>query len=229
MAVGLSLPPYVIPEDWSGLEYDIVKEALAVEGHTMTPRQMPLARITKELQAGLVDAAMPMRSDSGIIAYYSDIHVTYRNYAITLASRNLHIASIGDLADKSVLAFQNAKLYLGDDYATMTSANPRYREEARQSLQPLLLYLGRIDVAVADRFIFAWYATAPEVTTKADTHQALRFHAIFPPTDYHVAFRNPALRDSFNRGLQRLRDNGEYARIVQRYSRYLMEEDALRR
>jgi polar amino acid transport system substrate-binding protein len=59
------------------------------------------------------------------------------------------------------------------------------------------------------------------VTTKADTAQPLTFHPIFPPTSYHVAFRDTALCDDFNRGLKHLRDSGEYDRIVARYARYL--------
>ena len=61
-----------------------------------------------------------------------------------------------------------------------------------------------------------------------DTGQAVRFHPIFPPTEYFVAFRDKALRDSFNRGLKRLRDSGEYRRIEARYARFLKEENGLR-
>jgi len=169
-----------------------------------------------------------MRPDSGVKAFYSDSHVTYRNFAITLASRDIRLDRVEDLAGKSVLAFQNARSYLGPAYAAAIAANPHYREEAGQALQPLLLFLGRTDVVIADRNIFTWFAATPEVTTKSDATQAVRFHPIFPPTDYYVAFRTEALRDSFNRGLKRLRDSGEVQRIRERYARYLPEEDGLR-
>lgn len=224
MAVGRSIPPYVIVDEWRGLEYDIVREALAAEGHTLTPRFESFARLVKELESGLVDAAMTMRPDSGVKAHYSNSVVTYRNVAITLASRNLTIARIEDLGDKSVLAFQNATIYLGPAFKAMAASNPRYREEARQMVQPMQLFLGRVDVVVADRFIFGWFASDPEVRAKADTGQALRIHPLFATTDYQVAFRDPALRDSFNRGLRTVRENGTYDRIIQRYSPYLKEE-----
>lgn len=224
MAVGRSLPPYVIVDDWRGLEYDVVHEALALEGHTLKPKFMAFARVAKELEAGLADAAMTMRPDTGTKAYYSDSHVTYRNTVITLAKNNLTITKVEDLAGKSVIAFQNAGRYLGPGFKAMAEANPRYREEARQMVQPTLLYLGRVDAVVADRFIFGWFAHDPEVQSKTDTSQALRFHPIFPPTDYYVAFRDAALRDSFNRGLKKLRDTGGYGRIVERYSTYLKAE-----
>lgn len=224
MAVGRSLPPYVIVDEWRGMEYDVVREALALEGHTLTPKFVSFARVVRELESGEVNAAMTMRPDSGVKAFYSDSHVTYRNYAITLASRNIAIKKVEDLAGKSVMAFQNASMYLGPAYKAVADGNPFYREEARQVVQPQQLFLGRVDVVVADRFIFGWFANDPEVKAKVDTTQGLRFHPIFPATDYHVAFRDAALRDSFNRGLKKLRDNGTYARIVQRYSPYLKDE-----
>lgn len=223
IAIGRSLPPYIIAEEQRGLEYDIVREALALEGHTLKPRFMALARVAKDLESGQADAAMTMRSDSGIKAFYSDSHITYRNYAITLANRDIRLDSIKDLADKSVMAFQNASLYLGPAYAAVVSANPYYREEARQELQPTMLFLGRIDVVIADRFIFGWFANDPEVKAKVDTTQAVRFHPIFAPTEYHVAFRDAALRDSFNAGLKKLRENGIYGKIIARYSGFLKE------
>ncbi|MBX9634889.1 MAG: transporter substrate-binding domain-containing protein [Magnetospirillum sp.] len=221
VAVGRELPPYVIVEEWRGLEYDVVREALALEGHTLKPRFMALARVSKELENGMVDAAMTMQPSSGIKAFYSDVHVTYRNYAITLAQRGITITRMGDLADKSVIAFQNASRYLGPDYKAAVEKNPRYREETKQVVQPMLLFLGRIDVVIAERSIFTWLANDAGVKAKADTSQALRFHPIFPPTDYHVAFRDPQLRDSFNRGLKKLHESGIYAKIVERYSDFL--------
>ncbi len=223
LAVGRLLPPYVVVDEWRGLEYDVVREALALEGHSVTPRFMAFARVLKELDGALVDAAMTMRPDSGLHAHYSDPHITYRNYVITLASRDLTIDRVEDLAGKSVLAFQNATMYLGLAFKAMADANPHYREEARQMVQPTLLYLGRVDAVVADRYIFGWFAHDPEVRGKANTSQRLRLHPLFPPTEYRVAFRDPALRDSFNRGLRKLRENGGYARIVERYSAYLKD------
>ncbi|MCR6629747.1 MAG: transporter substrate-binding domain-containing protein [Magnetospirillum sp.] len=224
VAIGRSLPPYVIVDEWRGMEYEIVRDALALEGHTLKPKFMAFARVSREMESGLVDAAMTMRPESGVKAHYSDSHVAYRNYAITLAKNNLAINRIEDLAGKSVVAFQNASLYLGPTYKALMDANPHYREEARQMVQPTLLFLDRVDAVIADCFIFGWFANDPEVKAKADTSQALRFHPIFPPTEYRVAFRDARLRDGFNRGLKKLRDSGAYDRIVQRYSPYLKVE-----
>lgn len=225
MAVGRSLPPYIIVDEWRGLEYDIVREALALEGHIMKPRFMAIARVIKELDSGLVDAAMTMPRSSGAKAFYSDSHVTYRNYAITLAKYNHTIKRPEDLAGKSVIAFQKASMILGPAFKAAVENNPRYREEVKQVVQPTLLFLDRVDVVVSERSIFGWFANEDEVKSKVDTTQAVRFHPIFPPTDYYVAFRDEAMRDSFNRGLKKLRASGMYGKIIERYSGFLKEDE----
>lgn len=210
-------PPYVIPKTLDGIEYDIVKEALAEAGHTMFPVLTVLARIPKELQTGTIDAAMTMRPETGTAACYSDSHISYHNHVITLERDNLKIESVADLAGKSVVAFQNAHLYLGDDYARAVANAPFYREEANQMVQAMLLYSGRIQAVVADINIFRWFAAQPEVRDKLDTTQKLRLHPLFPATPHHVAFRDPALCADFNRGLRALRASGAYDHILLRY------------
>jgi polar amino acid transport system substrate-binding protein len=224
VAIGRSLPPYVIVEEWRGLEYDIVREALAAEGHTMRPHFTTFARVVRELELGQAAAAMTMRPDSGVDACYSESHISYRNYVITLAHRNLSIQSLDDLRSHSVMAFQNAGLYLGESYRRIVRQTPNYREEAQQALQPIMLFSERVDAVVADRNIFAWFAAQPDVTARVSTKTALKLHPIFPPTPYHVAFRSQELCDSFNRGLKKIRDNGLYDRIVSRYKGYLNEQ-----
>ena len=225
VVIGFSLPPYVIADENRGMEYDIVREALALEGHAMVPQYVPLGRVVKVMEAGRADAALTQRVETGLAANFSDVYIVYRNYAITLASRDLKIDRVEDLAGKSILAFQNATIYLGPAFKTVVAGNPTYREEAKQISQPILLFLGRIDVVVADRNIFSWFAHAPEVAGKVDTTQAVRYHPLFPPTEYRMAFRDAVLRDSFNRGLASLRESGEYARIVARYSPLMVEEN----
>lgn len=224
VAIGISLSPYVIPDEKRGLEYDIVKQALALEGHTMTPQYVPLARAAKVMEVGRTDGAMTQRPEAGTEIKYSEPYISYRNVAITLASRNIKIERIEDLTGKSVLAFKNAVVALGPAFKAAATGNATYREEAKQVTQPILLYLGRVDVVIADRNIFNWLAHTPDVTSKVDASQTLRFHTIFAPTEYRMAFRDAGLRDSFNRGLAKLRESGEYAQIVARYAPLMSEE-----
>ncbi|MDO8605973.1 MAG: transporter substrate-binding domain-containing protein [Phaeospirillum sp.] len=225
VAIGLSLSPYVIPDEKRGLEYDIVKQALALEGHTMVPQYVPLARVAKMMEIGRTDGAMTQQAEPETDNKFSEPYIAYRNVAITLASRNIKVERIEDLAGKTVLAFQNATTALGPAFKATATGSPTYREEAKQVTHPILLYLGRVDVVIADRNIFNWFAHTPEVTSKVDANQAIRHHHLFAPTEYRMAFRDAGLRDSFNRGLAKLRESGEYARIVAHYAPLMSEEN----
>jgi polar amino acid transport system substrate-binding protein len=218
VAIGHSKSPYVFPDEERGIEYDIVKEALALEGHRMIPAFMPMSRVLKALERDHVAAAMTQRNGTTPGVTYSDAYITYHNYAISLDANGIGLSTMSDLGGKSVVAFQNATLVLGPDYRKAAEGNPHYREEANQMAQPLFLFLGRADVIIADSNIFGWFAGRPEVRSKVDTTQKLRYASLFPPTDYRMAFRDPALRDSFNRGLARLRASGAYDRIVAGYA-----------
>jgi len=215
VGVPRSVPPYVIPETWGGIEYEVVRQALAMSGHRIVPKLTVLARVPKEMAMGDIDAGLTIRPETGVDACYSDPHVTYRNYVITLESSKLTIDSLADLSDKSAVAFQNAHIYLGEDYARAVGKSSAYREEANQVVQALLLYSGRIQAVVADYNIFRWYAA--EVRGKVDVTQKLHLHPVFPPTEYHVAFRDPAICAQFNTNLAKLKASGEHDRIVSHY------------
>ncbi len=215
MLIGLSLPPYVIAAENRGLEYDIVSEALALRGRQMVPRYVDYGAVPVEMARGAADAAMTINPDSGVQACYSDVHIIYRDYAITLASRGLEIRRPADLAGRSVLAFQSAILYLGPDFAAMARTNPRYDEAADQAQQNYRLFAGEVEVIVADRRIFDWFN--PAVAWRMDVTQPVVVHDIFAPLPYRVAFRDPALCASFIEGLAELRRSGRYEAILAAY------------
>ena len=58
MAFGDNLPPYILVSSSSGIEVDIVREALAYRGHVLQPVFMPMGRIPVVFVAGKADAIM---------------------------------------------------------------------------------------------------------------------------------------------------------------------------
>ncbi|MBF0111615.1 MAG: transporter substrate-binding domain-containing protein [Desulfamplus sp.] len=215
MGVGLALPPYFIEESNSGFELDIIKESLKFKGHTVNFKFIPFARIPIYFSEGKVNCVSTINENSGIEAHYSDNHVSYQNFAITLKSNNVVINSIADLKDKEVLAFQNAKLYLGKEFAEMAEKNPKYEEIASQQSQTIRLYLNRTQVFIGDGNIFKYYSK--QVADKADTTQEVVFHSIFPKTDYKVAFNSEQLMKEFNEGLHHIKSSGLYDTLLSKY------------
>lgn len=217
IAVGLSIPPYVIKDENRGIEFDILKESLASQGYKMEPLYVPLGRTLHLMQYGQVDGIMSTgRRD--LPGCYTDPHITYWNFAISLKKRNLDIHTVEDLNNKRVLSFQNAKHYLGKDFEQMAKNNPEYREIADQSVQNKLLFNGRTDVVVADRFIFEWFRQDPKVQKVANTDQELVHHRLFDPSHFSAVFKEDAVCQAFNIGLQQLHDSGRYDEIIASYN-----------
>ena len=110
MAFGEKIPPYCFPESDSGIELDVIGEALAYRGHRLVPRYFPLARVPLAFRQGEVQAAMTdLGQDlSTQGAHYGEPAVLYRNVLISLQGRRLKIEKPEDLQGLSIVAFQGA-------------------------------------------------------------------------------------------------------------------------
>ena len=212
-AVGSSLAPYIIQSSNTGIEIDIIKEALAVNNHTLTLRYPPLKQVPVLYRKNVVDAALTVTKEFGLDACFSDIVIQYQNFAISLTKSNFTIDNVTDLANKKVIAFQNATTYLGKEYKKAVEL-AQYTELAKQTLQVNRLFLERDDVVIADKNIFLYYKSQ---TTHIKTEEPLTFHPIFPPSPYRVAFRDPVICKDFNEGLAILKKSGRTKEIIARY------------
>lgn len=212
LIAGLSLPPYIIQEENRGMEYDIIKEALALKGHNLQMNYVPFVRLVVDYKK--FDGAVTINESSGAEGNYSDVVITYQNYAISLKSKNLTINSIQDLKGVSTLAFQNATKYLGNEFAAMAKDNSNYAEQGNQEAQVKMLYSGRVDAIVSDINIFKFFRKKVD---NMDTSVEITLHELFPGTDYKVLFNDAQIRDDFNAGLAELRASGRYKAIVDSY------------
>lgn len=59
VAFNAEIPPYVIQEDYAGVEYEIIEEALAIKGHLLVPHFMPPKRIQRSIRSRVVEAGSP--------------------------------------------------------------------------------------------------------------------------------------------------------------------------
>ena len=215
MAVGLALPPYFIESENRGLELDIIRAALKTQGHTVKISFVPFKRINSQLSKNIIDCVSPILKVSGLKAFYSNSHISYQNFAMSLKNNNITIYSINDLGKNKIVAFQNATLYLGKEYKDVVSKNPKYIEKANQLTQVKLLYKKRADVVVSDINIFKFFSN--KLNKKLTEDKIVKYHSIFPETKYTVAFNDKKLRDDFNKGLNIIKNNGLYSKIVEKY------------
>lgn len=220
MAFGDNLPPYILPSLDSGIEVDIVREALAFRGHVLQAHYLPMGRIPFEFIAGRVDAIMMdvgenMSAHGGV---YGVPPVLYDNVFFTLTRRKLGIHVPEDLKPLTVVSFVGAsKRY--PEWLGPLDHSRNYVERNNQATQPLLLALGRYDVVLSDRTIFQYYMHEQARKDPAFRVPEVSEHAFTTadPRDYRPVFRSRTIRDDFNAGLEHLRKTGRYRAIYQKY------------
>ena len=218
---GLALPPYVIKDTATGFELEIVKEALAVKGHTLKPVFAAFPLVKQMLKDKKADGSQ--RGSSEIVEgkdgfYATEPTVIYEDYAITLAKNNISINSIPDLRGHTIVAYQGATEFIGPAFAEAVKGNPGYQETENQKKQPLMLYAGGIQVAVSDINIFKYFGA--QVKGQVETSQEVVFHKIFPPSNIktnNAVFVDAQIRDDFNAGLKQLKKSGRYQEIIKKY------------
>ncbi|UZP66443.1 ABC transporter substrate-binding protein [Desulfovibrio mangrovi] len=207
--------PLVMPDKRTGLEVDIVREALQLEGYDMTLVFLPAPRMLDALTNGKVDAAFPLRAHAVTDALYlSDSHITFNNVAVSLEEANAVINCPSDLAKYNVEAFLGASRWLPEEFRTMARNNPSYAEQNDQQAQVCSFFARRDRVIVLEQHIFDYYAGKGSCNP---LKQRYVLHDILDPAYVAVAFTERDLRDAFNRGLAKLKQSGRYEQIVWRY------------
>jgi polar amino acid transport system substrate-binding protein len=214
------VPPYVMQDksgSFSGLEYEIIASALAVKGHTLKPSAYPLNRLAQAFKDKEVAAAAPLLPSSNAGGTLSDVYLVYTNIAMALKSSGLDLKSPADLKGHSVIAFPNAKVALGADFAAAIEGNPKYTEDPQQVTQIRLLFAKRVEVAVGEERILNYFIRDP--STGVDTSVPVSAFKLFGQTAYRVAFQDPKLAADFNEGLKTIKSNGSYDKLIQKYSK----------
>ncbi|UZE96616.1 substrate-binding periplasmic protein [Alkalimarinus alittae] len=218
MAFGEAIPPFSFPESDSGIEIEVIGEALAFHNHTLHPKYFPLARTPYVFKQRYVDATMTdLGHDMSLIgAFYGNSAVVYDNVFISLKSRNLKLESPSDLKGLSIISFQGAsKRY--PKWLKAPYEAKLVTEQNKQLTQVLMLNAGKVDVALSDRNIFQYYSSQAEIL--GTTIKDVTFHPFTDvnPNNYRPVFWDKKIRDDFNEGLEHLKKTGRYQAIFDKY------------
>jgi polar amino acid transport system substrate-binding protein len=223
LAITRDVPPYIMQQGKTGLEVEILREALAFRGHTFTHIQAPYGRLQVMVSQGMADAAAGTRRQPDG-TFYSDHFIAFYNVLVTRAVPKRNIRSVADLKNLRLVAWQNAYRDLGDAFFDLfnpdrNQGKPHYKkyyEVPSQLSQVKMFWAGHADALVIDKYIFA--ALTARVSDQFNTDAAVEYHDLFEPeTRFRVNFRTRELRDDFNQGLAELRDSGRYAELVSKY------------
>jgi len=219
MGFANTIPPYTIPETSTGIELDIVREALALKNHTLIINYMPLSRMPGSFVLGDVDAVMTdFGTDlSALNGHYAEPVILFNNRFYSLKDRNLRIREPSDIKGLSIVAFPGAQKRF-PEWLKDAQAEGLYHEIKVQKLQILLLFAGRYDLVLSDKVVFQYFFSQQ---LKNNNLQAkpLTEHDVFVerPLDYRPVFKSQEIRDDFNEGLQALKSSGRYQEIFDAY------------
>jgi polar amino acid transport system substrate-binding protein len=217
LTAGLSKPPFVIEHDKknSGIQLELMKAVFAIENKEVKFLYLPLSRSFASIDKWHSDGTITLPVDhkrEGV--YLSEPYIRYQNVLITLAEDNLVLNDFNDLSDKKIIAFQTAQNFLGPEYNKALQNAKDYREMADQSKQIEMLFVKRTEVLVIDITIFKYFLSQHRDEKYSKPYTV---HSFFKPADYSAGFKDKATRDQFNRGLNKIKANGTYQKILNKY------------
>ncbi|MBU2978297.1 transporter substrate-binding domain-containing protein [Alteromonas sp. C1M14] len=214
VVAGLDKPPYIIVKDDTGFEVEVIKAALAPAGYKVNMLYVPMGRSIRFIKAQSVDAALSLDNQANLPeSWLSDVYVVYQNVVISLADRNVIINSIEDLNNYTLVGFQTASNVLGERYAEAVRTHSGYLEMADHHRQVKMLLLGSVDSIVMDYNIFQML----KIQLDPDNLTTVNIHQLFPANPYHVVIPDRLLRETFNRELKNMIDNGDYEKLIHRF------------
>lgn len=222
--VSFSIPPWVMKDTNAGIELDLLNAAFADSPFKIKPVYVPFALAFDLFDAGKLDGVINAKPGVAKHGFLSEPVVTFQNVAISLANKGFpEDIDINFLSNKSVVAFQKARSLLGPEFEALADNNPAYQEIGKQQLQINLLFVRNVDFIVMDRSIFGYYwEQAIRNQALSNIHfnfdRNVRIHYIFPPSPYGFLFKDETLRDTFNKALRGMRDNGKYDEIINKYN-----------
>ena len=214
VAISLDIPPYVMNHAASGLEVDILHQALA--GHKLVIAQLPYEQLQVAIPKKMADVSVGVQADdSGV--FYSKDFITFANYAIAKRSDKLDIKSVADLRGHKVLTWENAYLELGKQfaaqYAPQAPERKNYLEIADQTEQVKEFWKGKDNVIVIDYSIFIHLSSQ----LGYDLSQARLFSIFEPVTNFKAGFKDSKIRDQFNQAITIMCRDGKYAELMKHY------------
>jgi len=217
LTAGLAKPPFVIENNKNngGIQLDLIRAIFAVDNQQVNFVHVPLVRSSSSVDKWHFDGMITLPSDSKKKnTYISAPYISYQDVAVTLAEDHLSIDDIADLSGKDIIAFQMAKQFLGEEFANTLLQAHHYSEMADQAKQIEMLFAKDTQVLILDINILKYFLKNNDAEIY---NKAYVVHALFPQMVYSAGFKNKLIRDQFNRGLNKIKDNGKYQQILDKY------------
>lgn len=211
-------PPHMIKENNGGIDIDIVKQVLAEVGHNTDIIYVPLTRAKLMVSEKKADVFVPtFLQPNNTNIYYSDPVINYKPTVFSLKNKNIIYKEISDLENLSIVTFQGASGYFGEEFAQL-SKKANYQELHDMSKLPELLLKERYDVVVLDFYIFYYFFWKQQGNNKTQyAYKEISSFPLIPEVSAYAGFNDKALRDKFNLQLSIFKQAKRDQQIIENY------------
>ncbi len=214
--------PFYGPDlDQGGYIIEICKAAFAATGYELTVKFMPWKRATKAVSRGIYDGLLGAyyTAERAKYLYYSQALAKEKTSLIALKSRNLSYKSNADLSGYTIGVMRAAVNDTNLDNNVRLSFS--YANDASHNLQKLMA--GRIDYMITGEAHLSYLVKHNQSANKKVEMSALQvFKPAIKVNPIYITVRkarnnSAGLVAAFNKGIDIIKKNGEYAQIKHKH------------
>ena len=226
MGAGISMPPYVIAATDRGIAVDLFRAAMDQVGISVNIEYDNNENIVSAFNEQALDAIFVANQDLAPNAYISDLPlVVLHNQAVALKASDVQLEKIRDLRYYRLGAYRLATKLLPPPFAATSKRAVGYREYVQQIEQVEDLFRQDQQVLVIDSTIFRYYLS--QLRRQSPSSQVYRqqyeYFDLFPKSRHFALFHNPDMKNAFDEGFAKIRENGRYERILRTYQALLSD------
>lgn len=201
-------PPWSLG-NCKGAEIDLIKAAFKEVNIEVECQYLSYARLVKTFFMGEVKFATPITYQDGMNqdVYYSNKFHSYVDVVVSLEDKKI---TLDDLKNKVVVAYQNASIYLGEDFKKAVKQASSYQELPGRKNQIDMLIKGRVDYVIGEVNILKY------LFEKINRDKKLYVNLVVKDWDIRAASHDKYLIEKFNEGLSKVQKQKE--KIFKKYN-----------
>ncbi|MGI2171141.1 substrate-binding periplasmic protein [Shewanella sp. MF05960] len=207
-----SIAPYFFADKPQGVQYDLLLAALELNDIAIKELvHAPNLRAQRLVNTKIIDC-MVNTPDNVEGMFYTQSLIEYQNSVFYLTKNHLQVNNVQDLKPITILGFQNAKNYLGDEFEALATASSSYSEISNQKSQVVMLFNGHTQSIVLERRIFEYYRH--QLRDKLNTSLPVTEVALFAPAERKIACHDKHTAAIVDLAISTLKQSYRYQEIL---------------
>jgi polar amino acid transport system substrate-binding protein len=211
-ATSSSIEPYFFVDKKGGLQYELLNAALEMShlqlGEITFATNRRALRLVKTKNIDCLINA-PSNSDG---LFLTQSLIDYQNSVFFLTKNKLKIDTIQDLKHYSLIGFQNADHFLGEEFFDLSKTHKNYNEIASQQNQVLMLFSERIQAIILERQIFNYYRN--QLSDRIKFPYEVTQVILFDQSPRYIACHDPDTTVLVDEAISQLKQTNQYQQIL---------------